>query len=569
MNQLVSAVKSTARTYIRIGSKVVLVCAVFLFVIGIFIRLMMPERTFGSMDSVNKQKEIFKREYSVRKSLSPEAQTSLEIEKLGYCKLLGEFCHDDLSIITPHDISTSASSRVADVFLYPFMNMPASGTHIVAETIAQAGLVPQAYAIGIGSGGLAGYSEIWKHMRNISYLVLILLILASGFMVMFKTKLDGSTAVTIENLLPKLVVTMILIQFSLTIVGFLIDAMYLMCAVVISLLGPLVAPDTANIDLINKYVYSQPLQILSAMAGPGGFWGNLWRLFYTIPDTLMNILGSNVRLIIRVIFIVIGIKAISNSDDITRNPKAVTSVLKSLLSVIFKTGSAAAKIGSGIGAIYLILQLLPFILFFFFPQIIIGFILVSSILVSTFKIFKQILISYIYIILLTIFAPVILLQDLLPSKAGFKPWIKAVMRELAMFPILIGLILISYLILSVQYSETSLILPFMFEVDPQALVYVIGILLLAMAPNLIEKAKTAAFGPAYSILDNPIGALLQGMPLLAAQFKYNIPGIGSVPGSKGTIGLPGGATLSKYLGKAKPAASDAQRLEDIRRALGL
>ena len=56
-------------------------------------------------------------------------------------------------------------------------------------------------------------------------------------MIMFRMKINPQTVINIENALPRIVVAMLLITFSFAIAGFLIDMMYVLIAIIISLVS--------------------------------------------------------------------------------------------------------------------------------------------------------------------------------------------------------------------------------------------------------------------------------------------------------------------------------------------
>ncbi len=83
-----------------------------------------------------------------------------------------------------------------------------------------------------GSGITSGYClfgssgaivEFWRWSRNIAYLMFVLILVAAGFMIMFRHKIGGQMAVTIFNTLPRVVFALVGVTFSFAIVGFIID----------------------------------------------------------------------------------------------------------------------------------------------------------------------------------------------------------------------------------------------------------------------------------------------------------------------------------------------------------
>jgi len=55
---------------------------------------------------------------------------------------------------------------------------------------------------------------LWKAIRNLAYLFFVVILVAIGFMVMFRYKINPQTVITVQSSLPKIVVGLLLITFS-------------------------------------------------------------------------------------------------------------------------------------------------------------------------------------------------------------------------------------------------------------------------------------------------------------------------------------------------------------------
>lgn len=114
-----------------------------------------------------------------------------------------------------------------------YSNPPASGIGEV-KTLASrvfdlgTGTKP-ALAQGYGYAGLSTGGAVlmlWTATRNMAYLIIILLLIASGFLIMFRVKINPQTVVSLQTMIPKLIITMLLITFSFAIAGLVIDLIY-------------------------------------------------------------------------------------------------------------------------------------------------------------------------------------------------------------------------------------------------------------------------------------------------------------------------------------------------------
>ncbi len=82
-------------------------------------------------------------------------------------------------------------------------------------------------AQGIGYKALSPVLQIWKAFRNVAYSLYIIIFLVIGVMIMLRTKINAQTIISIQNSLPNLLVTLLLITFSYAIAGFIVDLIYL------------------------------------------------------------------------------------------------------------------------------------------------------------------------------------------------------------------------------------------------------------------------------------------------------------------------------------------------------
>ncbi len=207
---------------------------------------------------------------------------------------------------------------VADIISFPFTHPVASARDQLKITLAKLQLAPPVSAQGLGYAKLAGSANInilWTATRNMAYLISIILLIAAGFMAMFRTKINPQTVVSIQMILPKLAISLILITFSLAIVGFVIDMIYVFIVAILgfiaitgvslpaNLAGNITTLTTAATNYIGGvflwwYISLSIgiiiiMLIMQAFGGPG--------LLYTILAVLLGLLVWSVICIIRIV----------------------------------------------------------------------------------------------------------------------------------------------------------------------------------------------------------------------------------------------------------------------------
>jgi len=87
---------------------------------------------------------------------------------------------------------------------------------------------------------------LWSKTLNIAYLAFVIIMIVSGFMIMFRNKIGGQTMVTIGNVLPRVIVALIIATFSFAIAGIIIDIGGIIISVSAFILG-----DGANLGSIS------------------------------------------------------------------------------------------------------------------------------------------------------------------------------------------------------------------------------------------------------------------------------------------------------------------------------
>jgi hypothetical protein len=78
---------------------------------------------------------------------------------------------------------------------------------------------------------------IWKNARNAAYALSIVALVIVGFLIMFRTKIDAKTSISLTNTLPKIVIMLLLITFSFAIAGLMIDAARILMVVLRNIIG--------------------------------------------------------------------------------------------------------------------------------------------------------------------------------------------------------------------------------------------------------------------------------------------------------------------------------------------
>jgi len=328
------------------------------------------------------------------------------------------------------------------VVSYVYTNPPANTYAFVRDMGESLGFIPKsAYAQGIGFSGLSQLLPIWKAFRNIAYLILAIFMIIVGFFIMFRKKIDPKTVITVQNALPNIVVTLLLITFSYAIVGIMIDFMYLIIVVAISILEPIsnevITPSTINIFVSGNFI---------------DVMGKLW------AGGLEGAIGGFLGLL---------------------NLKVPTAIDFALASTPIGVLALFLKGGTNLIGGMIVTQ----ITIFFF---------VIAFLFAVFRLLILLIKSYIQIIMSVLISPFQLLLGAFPGSQAFEGWIKNLIANLAVFPITAIMILIGSILAKPATGGTKLWGPPMLNPGgSDGMTGIIGLGIIFAIPSIAGSIKEA------------------------------------------------------------------------------
>lgn len=111
----------------------------------------------------------------------------------------------------------------------------ASGIEYIAQ-VKDNFLGKPAYAQGTGFIGLQPLLPIWRGFRNVVYLLASIVFIFIGIMIMLRIKISPQAVINIQNAIPQIITTLILVTFSYAIAGLLIDLTYILQGLAVSTL---------------------------------------------------------------------------------------------------------------------------------------------------------------------------------------------------------------------------------------------------------------------------------------------------------------------------------------------
>ncbi len=174
-----------------------------------------------------------------------------------------------------------------------------------------------------------------------------------------------------------------------------------------------------------------------------------------------------------------------------------------------------------------------------------GFIVAIALLYGIIKLFIELLKSYVSIILLIVFSPMLLMISAIPGNKAFSSWIKNIIGNLAAFPVVLLILVIQDQIKSSDVVTGGFAPPFL--IGPSlgggtALTSLVGIGMLLAIPEIVKKVKDG-LGAKEGVMGELAGAAWDRFKKGAGTAKPILTGVGAVAGAGlgGGLGAAGGA----------------------------
>lgn len=385
------------------------------------------------------------------------------------------------------DDRRTALGVIARVMDSMYANPPASISMYALDVLTNTGVIAKsAHAQGIGFAGFLPLLSLWKTTRNIAYIVMVVILIAIGFMIIFRTKIDPKTVISIQAALPKIILTMILITFSYPIMGFLVDLMYVVTAILIQILA---------------IGFNQPSRATEFQTWymNGGIGQLAWSIFSGGSSAIDDFLAKW-------------------SWPVGAGTSGAGGIIIGLLT------RSLLNLIPGVAAV---------------PALIV-FILLLGMLFTFCRILILLLNSYIQLLLALIIGPLQLLTEAIPGRSAFSAWILNIIANLVVFPTTIALLMFAEFL--TQYNQsTSLWQPPLMGVPMKESFFAfLGVGVIFLMPTLVAQVKKI-FHPqpvmplSTGSLFAPVTGATQTTMGAASQIYYlqTMPGISRLFGKGG------------------------------------
>lgn len=324
-----------------------------------------------------------------------------------------------------------------------YTNRPIRTADYIASVKKDFGIVKEAKAQVVGSGAtiLNPILALWQVSRNISYVIMVLILVLIGLMIIFRQKINPQTVISAQAALPSLVMGLILITFSFFLASLITDTAFISTNFVGYYFASAIDPSRGS--LVEQLAPENMLSIGTSFAGKLGFT-NIWGIADQVIDNLDT---DGVVSVQRIVSIAVGLMAYQLGSAIgsaggalfaaiaggaTAAPTAGASVPLSLALAPIAAVVGGPLVGTAFaGAAYAA------------PGFSIGIALylaaLFAVLYSIFRLFLNLLNNYLSIIFLTVTAPFHFLAASLPGKQEIaSAWVRNLLANVLVFPAVIA-----------------------------------------------------------------------------------------------------------------------------------
>lgn len=332
----------------------------------------------------------------------------------------------------------------------------------------------QAQELGTGFQGLSPLLPIWTVMRDLVYLLFVLLFIIIGFAIMLRIHIDPRTVMTVQNQIPKIIIGLLLVTFSFAIAGFLIDIMYTS----IYLAGNALASTDPGISQTVVSDLARSSNTFSAAGKIGGLNEIVSEPASSIGGFMIPIFDNTVgRAIIGTLMGAGG---------------AVGGAFLGGPIGLLIGGVLGGLLGAGIGP--QVIQGLTFLIAYL--------VILIAVIWALFRLWFSLMSAYIFLLLDVVTSPFWIFGGLIPGASmGFGLWIRDLISNLAAFPAAIIMFLLGKIMMDMFSAPNSAFFspPMVGLVSSQAsnLGPLIGLGFILLTPNVVTMTKSALKAPKF------------------------------------------------------------------------
>lgn len=384
---------------------------------------------------------------------------------------------------------------------------PASSITYLHYLASNFGIVKPANA---AAGEPTGFTQLepiqsmWISVRNVTYLLFVLIFVIIGLGIMLRIKIDPRTVMTLQNQIPRIITCILLITFSYAIVGLMIDLMWTATYAginVVTMSNESVTnpsgcdPDKPGSSLQDRgtadlketpitygdNVLQSETQAMFNGKACGGIWSTALTMGRTIQDILLGLFNMLINL---------------DNPNMSAQQKSRCN-FASFLNLHGEGGFSVEDCIKDVTGYDLTItpgQLFATVIAWFAK--IAAYVIITLIIVwNLFRVWLQLTRAYIMIILYAITGPLWIIMGLLPSKPlGFEKWFRRIFANLVVFPATALLFVMAAILINAfknSSSTNAFVPPLVGNPNMPNFGYLIAFGIILVAPGLVDIIRSS------------------------------------------------------------------------------
>jgi hypothetical protein len=343
------------------------------------------------------------------------------------------------------------------------------------------GLTKPAYGqvaqTGQGFENLKPVLRLWTRVRDLTYVLFVLLFVFVGIAIMLRLKIDARTAMSIQNQVPKIIITLLLVTFSYSIAGAMVDMMWVGTYLGINFLTD---GESCNNVPLSKVATDKLL------SNPIDYVNNIFE----------SIKGDNCAF-----KDVVGINALGELSSEAGN---VFGDLAGRV-VVSALGLGDGQIGCGLGDPWACVRQVPFAIVSFIVSRLGALVIIIAILAQLIRVWFQLMKAYLYLFLYTLMGPLWIVIGIIPgvSSYGFRDWINHLLFAISVYPVTIFLFTVGIVIMNDDTIRNAASRGGQVFVPPLVgnpnignnLGFIFGLAVILMSPEVVNMMRSAFKSP--------------------------------------------------------------------------
>jgi len=355
---------------------------------------------------------------------------------------------------------------------------PTSTVNYLASIGKNFGLASPVYAKttsvpGSGAGIIEPVRVLWQVIRNLVYLVFIVVFLVVGLMIMFRQKVSQQAVIGIQQALPGLIIGLILVTFSYFISALIIDTAFIGTRLVGEIFISTNQPNWFGEWDKNRPNFTQEnTERIQNMVNQSSIFDLFMSAMWSAPNNIGDIFGGTLN-------------TITSNNTIRVLSGIVMAVIGGIIGSFFApvagtVAGTAAGFAAGYGGGTAVLSLL------------IPVVLIIILFIQLFRLLFELISSYIQILIGTIIGPLIILTSSIPGKSGnLSSWWKGLLGNALVFPAVFAAFLFAGLIMSTPIDSWSTTPPLFGGLETKLIKVILAYGILMGTPGIPKAVRNA------------------------------------------------------------------------------